>query len=95
MLRNNGVEPLCHLLQVFISKRLKSVGFCFCKVNSVELWSKIYCSLMPLQENGCNITDIEKEKTVPFGNKDNPYQFLPGEVHVINEMENCTSHPSV
>ena len=95
MLRNNGVEPLCHLLQVFISKRLKSVGFCFCKVNSVELWSKIYCSLMPLQENGCNITDIEKEKIVPFGNKDNPYQFLPGEVHVINEMENCTSPPSV
>ena len=95
MLRNNGVEPLCHLLQVFISKRLKSVGFCFCKVNSVELWSKIYCSLMPLQENGCNITDIEKEKIFPFGNKDNPYQFLPGEVHVINEMENCTSPPSV
>ena len=50
---------------------------------------------MPLQENGCNITDIEKEKIVPFGNKDNPYQFLPGEVHVINEMENCTSPPSV
>ena len=77
MLRNNGVEPLCHLLQVFISKRLKSIGFCFCKVNSVELWSKIYCSLLPLQENGCNITDIGKEDSVPFEDNDNPHQSLP------------------
>ena len=93
MLRNNGVEPLCHLLQVFISKRLKSIGFCFCKVNSVELWSKIYCSLLPLQENGCNITDIEKEESVPFEGNDNPHQSLPREL--INEMGNCTSLPSV
>ena len=93
MLRNNGVEPLCHLLQVFISKRLKSVGFCFCKVNSVELWSKIYCSLLPLQENGCNITDIGKEESVPFEGNDNPHQSLPWQL--INEMGNCTSPPSV
>ena len=93
MLRNNGVEPLCHLLQVFISKRLKSIGFCFCKVNSVELWSKIFCSLLPLQENGCNITDIEKEESVPFEDNDNPHQSLPWKL--INEMGNCTSPPSV
>ena len=47
--------------------------------HSVELWSKIFCSLMPLQENGCNITDIEKEKTVPFEDNDNPHQSLPWE----------------
>ena len=93
MLRNNGVEPLCHLLQVFISKRLKSIGFCFCKVNSVELWSKIFCSLLPLQENGCNIADIEKEESVPFEDNDNPHQSLPWKL--INEMGNCTSPPSV
>ena len=91
MLRNNGVEPLCHLLQVFISKRLKSIGFCFCKVNSVELWSKIFCSLLPLQENGCNITDIEKEESVPFEDNDNPHQSRPWKL--INEMGNCTSPP--
>ena len=93
MLRNNGVEPLCHLLQVFISKRLKSIGFCFCKVNSVELWSNIFCSLLPLQENGCNITDIEKEESVPFEDNDNPHQSRPWKL--INEMGNCTSPPSV
>ena len=93
MLRNNGVEALCHLLQVFISKRLKSTGFCFCKVNSVELWSKIYGSLLPIQEYGCNITDIENEESVPFEDNDNPRQSLPWEL--INEMGNCTSPPSV
>ena len=93
MLRNNGVEPLCHLLQVFISKRLKSIGFCFCKVNSVELWSKIFCSLLPLQENGCNSTEIEKEESVPFEDNDNPHQSLPWKL--INEVGNCTSPPSV
>ena len=48
---------------------------------------------MPLQENGCNITDIEKEKTVPFEDNDNPHQSLPWEL--INELGNCTSPPSV
>ena len=85
MLRNNGVEPLCRLLQVFISKRLKSIGFCFCKVNSAELWSKIYGSLLPIQENGCNITDIEREESVPFEDNNNPHQSVPWEL--INEMK--------
>lgn len=93
MLRNNGVEPLCHLLKVFISKRLKSIGFCFCKVDSVELWSKIFCSLLPLQENGCNITDIGKKESAPSKDNDNLHQSLPWEL--INEMGNCTSPPSV
>ena len=93
MLRNNGVEPLCHLLQVFISKRLKSIRFCFCKVNSVELWSKIYCSLLPIQGNLCNSTDIEKEESAPFEDNDNPHQSLLWEL--TNEMGNCTSPSSV
>ena len=92
LLRNNGVEPLCHLLQVFISKRLKSIGFCFCKVNSVELWSKIYCSLLPVPENGCSITDLDKKEAVPVEDNDNPHQSLPGKV--INEAENCPSPQS-
>ena len=40
----NGVDPLCHL-QVLSSKRLKSVGFCFCKVSSIQMWDKIIDSL--------------------------------------------------
>ena len=92
LLRNNGVEPLCHLLQAFISKGLKSIGFCFCKVNSVELWSKIYCSLLPVQENGCSITDFDKKEAVPVEDNDNPRQSLPGKV--INEGENCPSPQS-
>lgn len=45
ILRDNGVAPLCHLLQGLASKRLKSVGFCFCKVSSTQLWDKIIDSL--------------------------------------------------
>ena len=53
----------------------------------------IYCSLLPLQENGCNITDIGKEESVPFDGNDNPHQSLPWQL--INEMGNCPSPPSV
>ena len=45
LLRDNGVNPLCNLLQLLTSKRLKSVGFCFCKVSSVQLWGRITDSL--------------------------------------------------
>lgn len=45
LLRNNGVNQLCHLLQLLTSRRLKSVGFCFSKVSGVELWSRIFDSL--------------------------------------------------
>ena len=44
ILRDNGVDPLCRL-QVLSSKRLKSVGFCFCKVSSIQMWDKIIDSL--------------------------------------------------
>ena len=57
------------------------------------MWSKVFCSLLPLQENGCNITEIEKEESVPFEDNDNPHQSVPWES--INEMENCTSPLSV
>ena len=45
LLRDNGVIPLCNLLQLLTSGRLKSVGFCFCKVSSVQLWGRITDSL--------------------------------------------------
>lgn len=45
LLRNNGVNQLCHLLQLLTSRRLKSVGFCFSKVSGAELWDRIFDSL--------------------------------------------------
>ena len=49
--------------------------------------------MLPLQENGCNSTEIEKEESVPFEDNDNPHQSLPWKL--INEVGNCASPPSV
>ena len=59
ILRDNGVDPLCHLLQVLSSKRLKFVGFCFCKVSSVQMWNKIIDSL---SKGGYQMNVIDKEE---------------------------------
>lgn len=63
ILRDNGVHPLCHLLQVLASKRLKSVGFCFCKVSSVQMWNKIIDSLSKRSYQK-NVTDIEEKHMI-------------------------------
>ena len=63
ILRDNGVDPLCHLLQVLASKRLKSVGFCFCKVSSVQLWDKIIDSLSKGSYQK-SVTDIEEKHMI-------------------------------
>ena len=41
LLRDNGVPSICFLLEILVSKSLKSVGFSFCKVNSIQEWSNI------------------------------------------------------
>ena len=61
ILRDNGVNPLCHLLQVLTSKRLKSLGFCFCKVSSVQMWNRIINSLSKPSHQK-NATDIHEEE---------------------------------
>ena len=63
ILRDNGVDPLCHLLQVLASKRLKSVGFCFCKVSSVQMWDKIIDSLSKGNYQK-NVTDKEEKRMI-------------------------------
>ena len=65
ILRDNGAYPLCHLLQVLTSKRLKSVGFCFCKVSSLQIWNRIINSMSQrsLQKNDI-ITDLEGQNLV-------------------------------
>lgn len=60
ILRDNGVDPLCHLLQVLSSKRLKSVGFCFCKVSSIQMWNKLIDSLSKGSYQK-NVTDKEEK----------------------------------
>lgn len=65
ILRDNGVNPLCCLLQVLTSKRLKSVGFCFCKVSSLQMWNKIFNSLSK-RSHQVKATDIhaQEKKTI-------------------------------
>lgn len=63
ILRDNGVDPLCHLLQVLSSKRLKSVGFCFCKVSSVQMWNKLIDSLSKGSYQK-NVTDKEEKRMI-------------------------------
>lgn len=58
LLRDNGVSPLCHLLQVLTTKRLKSVGFCFCKVSDVQMWSRIIHSLSKRSQEKYGVIDI-------------------------------------
>ena len=62
LLRDKGVESLCLLLQVFASKRLKSVGFCFCKVNNIQMWGRIIGSLSQINhQKVCDTrTDLAK-----------------------------------
>ena len=48
LLRDNGADALCCLLQGFAAKNLKSVSFSFCKVDNLQIWSKIIRSLSPL-----------------------------------------------
>ena len=63
-LRDNGVDSLCCLLQKFASKRLKSVGFWFCKVNSVQMWRSIVSSLSPINHQpNVRLTDLKKNTT--------------------------------
>lgn len=63
-LRDNGVDSLCCLLQKFVSKRLKSVGFWFCKVNSVQMWRSIVSSLSPINHQpNVRLTDLKKNTT--------------------------------
>ena len=63
-LRDNGVDSLCCLLQKFASKRLKSVGFWFCKVNSVQMWRSIISSLSPINHQpNVRLTDLKKNTT--------------------------------
>ena len=68
LLRDNGVDSLCQLLQAFASKGLKSVGFCFCKVSSVHLWNRIIASLSQVHVSHQNSSSIyigvEKNQTV-------------------------------
>lgn len=40
-LRENGVDSMCSLLQILLSKNLKSVGMCFPKVRDINQWNKI------------------------------------------------------
>ena len=63
ILRDNGVDPLCHLLQVLSSKRLKSVAFCFCKVSSVQMWDKIIDSLSKGSYQK-NVIDKEEKRMI-------------------------------
>ena len=63
ILRDNGVDPLCHLLQVLSSKRLKSVGFFFCKVSSVQMWDKIIDSLSKGSYQK-NVIDKEEKRMI-------------------------------
>ncbi|XP_074626351.1 uncharacterized protein LOC141884465 isoform X2 [Acropora palmata] len=48
LLRDCGADALCCLLQGFVAKNLKSVSFSFCKVDNLQIWSKILRSLSPL-----------------------------------------------
>ncbi|KAJ7382669.1 hypothetical protein OS493_033727 [Desmophyllum pertusum] len=61
LLRDNGVSPLCHLLQVLTTKRLKSVGFCFCKVSDVQMWSRIIHSLSKRSQEKYGVIGINAE----------------------------------
>ena len=63
ILRDNGVHPLCCLLQVLASKQLKSVGFCFCKVSSVQMWEKIIDSLSKRSYQK-NVTEQEEKHMI-------------------------------
>lgn len=63
ILRDNGVDPLCYLLQVLASKRLKSVGFCFCKVSSIQMWDKIIDSLSKGSYQK-NVTDVAEKHMI-------------------------------
>lgn len=49
LLRDSGADALCCLLQGFVAKNLKSVSFSFCKVDNLQIWSKILRSLSPLK----------------------------------------------
>jgi len=61
LLRDSGVDSLCCLLQVFGVKRLKSVGFWFCKVDCVQMWRKIFSSLSQINhQKGYSLTDFAK-----------------------------------
>jgi len=61
LLRGSGVDSLCCLLQVFGVKRLKSVGFWFCKVDCVQMWRRIFSSLSQTNhQKGCSLTDLAK-----------------------------------
>ena len=78
ILRDNGVDALCHLLQVLHSKQLKSVGFCFCKVSSVQMWNKIIDSLSKESYQRIGI-DKEEKHMIASTQK----TVCAGEVHVL------------